>query len=72
MSKRNLKLFLIDIIEAIEKIENYTKNFSFKDFVKNDMVIDAVVRNLEILGEAAKNIPGDICLRYSNIHGKRL
>jgi uncharacterized protein with HEPN domain len=59
-------------MEAIEKIEKYTENLSFEDFTKNDMVIDAVVRNLEIIGEATKNIPEDIRLRYSNIPWKRI
>lgn len=72
MSKRDLKLFLFDILEAIEKIENYTKDLSFEDFTKNEMVIDAVVRNLEIIGEATKNIPDDTRLRYSNIPWKRV
>lgn len=72
MSKRDWRLFLNDIIEAIEKIEKYTKDFSFEDFVKNDLVIDAVVRNLEIIGEAAKSIPEEIRLRYSDIPWSRI
>ncbi len=45
MSKRDVKLFLHDILESIEKIERYTKNLSFDEFVKNDLVVDAVIRN---------------------------
>jgi len=53
MSKRDLRLFLMEILEAIEKIERYIDSLSFEDFVKNEMVVDAVIRNLEIVGEAA-------------------
>ncbi|MCD6203568.1 MAG: DUF86 domain-containing protein [Methanophagales archaeon] len=43
----------MEILEAIEKIERYIDSLSFEDFVKNEMVVDAVIRNLEIVGEAA-------------------
>lgn len=60
MSKRGAKLYLEDIKNSIEKIENYTNGLSFKEFSKDTMTIDAVVRNLTILGEAVKNIPEEI------------
>ncbi len=72
MSKRDLRLFLIEVLEAIEKIERYIDSLSFEDFVKNEMVIDAVIRNLEIIGEAARNIPGEIRTKYSDIPWKRV
>ena len=49
MKKRNSKLYLKDILEAIEKINNYTKNLSFEEFSQNTMVVDAVIRNFEML-----------------------
>ncbi len=42
MSKRDVRLFLYDILECIEKIERYTKNMDFEDFIKNELVVDAV------------------------------
>ncbi len=47
MSKnsRDYLLYLEDIIQAIEKIETYTQNMDFHKFSKNEMVIDAVIRN---------------------------
>jgi uncharacterized protein with HEPN domain len=72
MSKRDLRLFLNDILEAVEKVERYTKDFSFNDFAENEMVIDAVIRNLEIIGEASRNIPKDICSKYPEIPWKRV
>jgi uncharacterized protein with HEPN domain len=54
VSERDVLLFLTDMLEAIEKIERYIVGLSFDRFERNDMVIDALVRNLEIIGEAAK------------------
>lgn len=55
--KRRPTIYLGDIKKAIAKIEKYTKRLSFADFQKNQLVIDAVIRNLEVIGEAAKNLP---------------
>jgi uncharacterized protein with HEPN domain len=55
--KRNSGLYINDILDSIKKIETYTKGLSFKEFAHRKIVIDAVVRNLEIIGEASKNIP---------------
>jgi len=56
MPKREQRLFFKDIIESIENIENYTFKMSYEDFKADRKTIDAVVRNLEIIGEAVKNI----------------
>ncbi len=45
------------IKEAVEKIETFTKGFTFEEFAEDTKTVDAVIRNLEILGEAAKHIP---------------
>ena len=60
MSKQDYRLFLEDMLEAVEMIEEYTKGYSFKDFKNDRKTIDTVVRNLEILGEAARKIPEEI------------
>ena len=57
MSKRDVTLFLYDILECIEKIERYVFGMSFKDFENDERTVDTVIRNLEIIGEAARNIP---------------
>lgn len=46
-----------DILLAIESIEEYTKNMTFSDFQQNKLVVDAVIRNFEIIGEASVHIP---------------
>ncbi len=70
--KRSDKLFLEDILECIDRIENYTQNLSYDDFVEKQMVIDAVVRNLEIIGEASKNIKDDARKKYKSIPWNRM
>lgn len=54
---RNWRLFLQDIVEACQKILRYTSGLDFEAFTKNDVVYDAVLRNLEIIGESAKKNP---------------
>ena len=67
MSKRKPQLYLEDIKSSIEKIESYTNDLSFDEFSKDTMIIDAVVRNLTIIGEAARNIPEEIRLKYPEV-----
>ncbi len=59
MSKRGNSEFLNDIYEAIQRIELYTKGIDYENFLKDIKTQDAVIRNLEIIGEAAKNISDD-------------
>ncbi|WP_129626070.1 DUF86 domain-containing protein [Candidatus Oscillochloris fontis] len=54
---RDYRLYLDDILEAIQKIRRYTSGIDFTTFRTDEMRIDAVVRNLEIIGEATKHIP---------------
>ena len=67
MSKRGWKLFINDILECIEKIETYLANLSYDDFLSDDKTKDAVIRNLEVIGEAAKHIPEQIRQKYPEI-----
>jgi uncharacterized protein with HEPN domain len=67
-----VRLLVTDILEAIEKAERYTAGLSFEQFAANDMAVDAVVRNLEIVGEAARYIPPEWRERYSGIDWTRV
>ena len=57
MSEPDPSLLIEDIIDSAKKILNYTKNLSFDDFSNDSKTIDAVIRNFEIIGEAANRLP---------------
>jgi uncharacterized protein with HEPN domain len=58
MSRKAPRLvdYLGHVLKAIERIEQYTAGIAFEDFVRNEMVQDAVIRNFEIVGEACRSI----------------
>lgn len=70
--RRTYKLFVEDILEATEKIKRYTRGLTYETFVKNEMVVDAVIRNLEMIGEASRNIPEDVREEYPDIPWRRM
>ncbi len=53
MSKRNPRLYILGMLNAISRIKTYTAGVDFRDFENNELVVDAVLRNLEVIGEAA-------------------
>lgn len=67
MPPRNWLLRIEDMIECIEKIVRYTKDMTIESFSANDLVVDAVVRNISIIGEAARYIPDEIIARYPEL-----
>ena len=69
---RDFKLYLYDIKEAIEKIEVYTKDLTSEEFTKDLKTVDAVTRNLEIIGEATRHIPKRIKGKYPDIDWKAI
>lgn len=69
---RNHELYMDDILEAARRIEKYTKGFIYGDFIKSGLVVDGVVRNLEIIGEAAKNVPVQIKEKYPEVEWKKI
>ena len=56
MKRKKYILYIEDVIEAIDKIERYIKGLNFDTFTRNELVMDAVLRNLEIIGEASRKI----------------
>ena len=59
MFNRNPKLLVEDILESCHKIMDYTKGITFEEFVADSKTIDAVIRNFEIIGEAANRLPDE-------------
>jgi uncharacterized protein with HEPN domain len=70
--KRNIKLYLQDIWESTLAIEEYTQNLTEDEFYSNRQVQDAIVRRLEIIGEAVKNIDDDFRNKYPQIPWKKI
>ena len=72
MSKRGDVEFLSDIKEAIRRIEFYIENINYERFLKDIKTQDAVVRNLEIIGEATKTISEKLRKKYPKVPWKNL
>ena len=72
MSERPWKIIIEDILESIENIEEYTQGMTEDEFLSQKIVKDAVVRNLEIIGEAAKNIPDSVRKEHPEIEWKEI
>ncbi len=68
---KDQNLYLINIIECIERIESYTKD-GRKAFMQNTMAQDAVVRNFEIIGEASKQISEHIKKKHPEVPWKHI
>lgn len=72
MSKRNSQLLVGDILDSAAKILNYTDGITFDQFTKDGKTIDAVIRNFEIIGEAANRLPEEFKDRYPEIDWHRI
>lgn len=69
---RDYKVYLEDILEAISKIERFVDKIAFDAFKEDDMRIDAVIRNLEIIGEATKKIPQSVRKKHPDMEWKKI
>jgi uncharacterized protein with HEPN domain len=67
MSSREAKLLIEDIAEACEKIFRYTAEMNFDDFKADDRTSDAVIRNIEVIGEAANHLPDSYIFSHPEV-----
>lgn len=72
MPERDWKFFLQDILTCIDRIIIYMKGMGRKDFFNDQKTVDAVMRNLEVIGEAAKKLPENIKEKYPNMEWRKL
>lgn len=72
MSKRDILLLIEDMLDAASKIKRYTKSTNFQSFSEDEKTIDAVVRNFEIIGEAANRMDPDFRLLNPEIEWNRI
>jgi uncharacterized protein with HEPN domain len=69
---RDIRLYLDDMLEAIRAIREYTGGMTFESFASDRKTIDAVVRNLEIIGEAARNLPEEVKDKSGEIEWRKI
>ncbi len=70
--KRNINLFLNDILDSIKLIESSVKGISAEQFKEDRNIQDATIRRIEIIGEAVKNIPSDFREKYPYLEWKKI
>lgn len=70
--KKDEKIFLNHILESIKNIESYCRGASKERFFEDKQLQDAVVRRVEIIGEAVKNVPDDIKNKYTTVSWKEI
>jgi len=69
---RDYKVYLDDILQAVRKIRRYTAGAALKSLAEDEKTFDAVVRNLEIIGEASKKIPDEIRAQHADVDWKKI
>lgn len=69
---RDYKVYLQDVVEAAGKVRSYTAGISFKAFSEDTKTVDAVVRNLEVIGEAIKQVPDDVRSKHADVEWKKI
>lgn len=65
-------VYIADILESIEKIKRYVGDIDYDEFISDEMRLDAVIRNLGIIGEAAKNLSEEVKLAYPDIEWSKI
>lgn len=72
MNNADNTVFLKDIITCIGKIAKYLQGYDFEKFRNDELIIDAVVRNVEIIGEASNNLTRDFRSKNQNIEWRKI
>ena len=70
--KKDFRVYINQILEAICEIEEFTKGLTYEDFLRNKMAIKAVSMNLILIGENVKQVPTEIKQKYRQIPWKRM
>ena len=69
---RDYRAYLDDVLEAIGNIEAFTAGLDYDGFVRDTKTVHAVIRDLEVVGEAVKKLPDDVRARRPDIEWKRI
>jgi uncharacterized protein with HEPN domain len=70
--KKDPSVFICHILESIELIENYSRDLTAEQFQVDIAMQDAIIRRLEIIGEAVKNLPAPFKAKYPDIPWKQM
>ena len=69
---RDSRVYLDDILDATRKIKTYIGGLSKTEFLQDEKTLDAVVRNLEVIGEAVKKLPEDLRAKHPALEWKKM
>ncbi len=72
MPKRDYREYIKDILQECEFVRKYTQGIEYEDFLESDLLRHAVVRALEVIGEAVKNLPNELLEKYPQIEWRRV
>ena len=70
--KKDIEIFLKQIMESIEAIETYSDGITKDDFLKDAIIQDAVIRRLEVIGEAVKNLPLEFTSKHNEVEWDKI
>lgn len=70
--RRGDKEYLLDILEGCRRIIRYTEGLSYEEFLSNEEKQDAVIRNIEVIGEAVKKVTSQLKDKYTQINWKKI
>jgi len=70
--EREFILYLEDMLQSMNRIEEYLGNLEFNKFKQNNLIVDAIIRNFEIIGEASKKTPVEVREKHPEIPWKKM
>jgi uncharacterized protein with HEPN domain len=72
LKDRDIRDYLQDILDSITDIENFIANITYEEFIKDRKTLNAVVRSIEIIGEASKKLPDALKAKYAELPWKEI